>query len=169
MRGATRGPDLPPKMVGDTQMSDPDADTRAQAQLDRAYDVLERCRDCGVAPADLTDEAVVLADAEASPALRSVVASLASELGGVTWHALVVPGQPEKPQASRVDGAVGAVKAACAAGGAGLDAACLALLRAVDPDGAAHVPADRVEVLGAWPDVWRRLKAPRRRALLSPT
>jgi hypothetical protein len=120
-----------------------------QAALDRAYDVLERCRDCGVAPEDLRDEAVVLAGAEASQALLTLVASLATELGGVTWHVVVVAGQQEQPQAARVDEAVGAVKAACAAGGAGLDAACEALLHAVDPEGCAHVPADRVEVLGA--------------------
>ena len=132
--------------MADTPMTDVDA---PQTALDRAYDVLERCRDCGVAPEDLKDEAVVLAEAEASLALRTLVASLASELGGVTWHALAVAGQQVQPQAAVVDQAVGAVKAACAAGGAGLDASCVALLRAVDPEGVAHVPADRVEVLGA--------------------
>ena len=132
--------------MADTHMPDVDA---SQTALDRAYDVLERCRDCGVAPEDLKDESVVLAEAEASSALRSLVASLASELGGVTWQALVVAGQAVQPQAAVVDQAVGAVKAACAAGGAGLDAACVALLRAVDPEGVVNVPPDRVEVLGA--------------------
>jgi hypothetical protein len=130
----------------------------SEAALDRAFDVLERCRDVGIALPQqhdggdtVSDEAALLAAPEASPLLRSVAAAIAERLSAAPWRSLAEGGYCHQDVTADVQAACEGVRAVCAAGGAGLAHACERLLAAVDADGAAHVGAlgDTVEVLGA--------------------
>ena len=134
---------------------DVDHPAPADAALDRAYDVLERLRDCGLAPSDFTDESALLS-ARDDPPVLAAAAALASALSSVPWPQVGTAGGCDPswgwilPQEQTLQAAATAVKACCdgQAGGGGLDSALAGLLAAVDPVGAGYTASSRVEILG---------------------
>ena len=135
--------------MADAAMTDaPSAD---EAQLDRAYDVLEKLTDCGLAPPTLR-EASLLPGAPACVAVRAAAASLAAALTALSRRLGNLPGGGWDGDAAAA--AAGRLHTVCAdetaCGDGQLEAALGNLLSALDPDGREPL-AQRLELFGAHP------------------
>lgn len=147
----------------------PLAHPASEAELQRAFELLGRLQDCGVAPPGLADSELVGGCAPPpGGGLRAACASLAAALRappvraalGAAGAALDAAADLVRAAASApADGGVGGAADAAAAGGAPLpqphplDSALAALLAALDPG--ADAAAGRLLVLGAALRVWR--------------
>ena len=121
--------------------------------LDRAYDALERLRDCGLAPPQL-DERHLLPAGGCEASLRAAAASLAAAFVALPRARLPLAGWG----ADALAAAAGRVHGACAdetaAEGGRLEAALRELLQVLDPGCVAS--EDRAELFGACPLVEMR-------------
>jgi hypothetical protein len=120
-----------------------EVDGASDGELDRAFDVLERLRECGLAPAALTDETPLLEGHAPGGELRAAAASLAAACASLPAGLLAPAGALDAP--------VAAVAAAAAddgaAGGGRLESALAALLHACDAE--AEPLARRLDLFGA--------------------
>jgi hypothetical protein len=120
-----------------------EVDGASEGELDRAFDVLERLRECGLAPAALTDETPLLEGRAPGAELRAAAASLAAAAAALPAGLLAPAGALDAP--------VAAVAAAAAddgaAGGGRLESALAALLRACDAE--AEPLTCRLDLFGA--------------------
>ena len=112
--------------------------------LDRAYEVLERLRDCGLAPCELSDEAALLSRSPAGVHVRASAAALAAALLALSPPLL---GAPEPLQAAAAAVRATAADDLSAADGA-LEHALAGLLGALDPQDQAAPQTERAELFG---------------------
>jgi hypothetical protein len=128
-------------------------DVDGERELDRAFDALQRLRDCGLAPAALSDEAPLLGGA-AGAELRAAAASLAAAFLALPQQLLQAhgaarapPGAAAPPLAAAAAAVAAAAAGASAAADGRLEAAMAALLAALDPEAAGLT--QRLDLFGA--------------------
>jgi hypothetical protein len=128
-------------------------DVDGERELDRAFDALQRLRDCGLAPAALSDEAPLLGGAPGAE-LRAAAASLAAAFLALPQQLLqahgaarAAPGAAAPPLAAAAAAVAAAAAGASAAADGRLEAAMAALLAALDPEAAGLT--QRLDLFGA--------------------